>query len=47
MMKKNEVSFVRAWKTSEGRLVRELEERVRMEGQESGTMREKRESEFS
>ena len=41
MMKRNEESFVRPWKTSEGRLVRELEERLRMKGQENGIMKEK------
>ena len=41
MMKRNEESFVRAWKTSEERLARELEARLGMKGQESGMMREK------
>ena len=41
MMKRNEESFVRPWKTSKGRLARELKARSRMKGQESRIMREK------
>ena len=41
IIKRKSVRLVRPWKTSEGRLARELKERMRMKGQESGIMREK------